>query len=234
MVLFALSMSEKYKQTPEKPSFSAKLGKRLGAAAFSFLPLVTLEGNASQSAIDREAAWEAAQRFHCELGDVQDLHQRPKHSPAGEQRTTVKLRVDLSINPEAKEALNRYKDDGAVGWFPPTVGAQVGEFDVLNRPIILMSEQHNEPVDNDNPGSLEATAYPRTTYEDGTEATVYVQQEVDTSDDDNLYRTVGYTPCGTMTFRNGSWELTSPDSQFKPFVSVTEHPWQTPKVYQSK
>lgn len=196
-----------------------------GAIVGSILTSVTASAatqeKVSEPTVGQEAA-AVALRYDCALTDIvnngiADPNEHPTRN--GVNRADLRVTVHLENTAQVEPILHKYQNDGTITWFPPNVGAYISTADgrelEVEADLMYLQPATSEPGrvgDINNVG-----LYPKTDYENGTTADVYVQQPVNYLEDGERIDMAGIIPCGTIVFNDGQWSMTEPSDR-QPYI----------------
>lgn len=186
---------------------------------------------------DQIAAAEIAKRFDCELISLEDTGEVPMRDMISDSadRTTVRLKVNLSETSKAKPYMEKYADDGAVVWLSPVITGAVSvneddlslpEFGEAMRPLLGDPSQESRK-EGEYPASLDIDLYPKTDYPDGKQARIYATTSVWTDGSPvkgafTRYDTYAAIDCGAMVFDGSAkkWKMLPHPVKSEAFLST--------------
>lgn len=207
----------------------SKFTSRIEAAGLATVATLSLVGGAEtvpqqdRATAAREAI---AHRFgSCAITGITYDTSHPTHKEGG-LRDMLTVDIAASETPAAVAAAKTYEKDDTVFWQKPFLTGAIVRSDGHAYPYadIIMTDGfdgHTSIIADHNPRPF-GEFLPRR-YPDGTQAAFYAVSVANTWPKDGIHETDGYTYCGSLTVKNGTFKIDTAATQPNVTVEMT-HP----------
>lgn len=158
---------------------------------------------------EETAAEAIALRYDCEVASIEDMHKQPDIEGKDDPRTTLLINISLEDNSVAQPYLEKYAEDDSVIWLNPLSVEMFVNKDETDAPeygqgVHIDANLAENGSFEEGSQEAKAVAFPRIDYADGTEASIFMTQQVLTEKE----AVNGHMYCGTAVFNAETSEWT--------------------------